>query len=150
MAPQRLQLESYLPYRLSILSNRVSSTIAKLYATQFGISIPQWRVIAVLGRYQECLAVQLVDYTQMDKVAVSRAVKSLLDNEFIKGEQSSDDRRKVHLTLTEKGKSTYNKIVPLVLDYETQLLDSLSSEQKQSLDDILSTLAEQALEMDQS
>ena len=45
----QLVLEDFLPYRLAILSNTVSGTIAETYAQRFGLTIPEWRVIAVLG-----------------------------------------------------------------------------------------------------
>ena len=45
----QLVLEQFLPYRLSILSNTVSNTIARDYRDLFGLNIPEWRVMAVLA-----------------------------------------------------------------------------------------------------
>ena len=45
----RLQLDSYLPYRLSVASNAVSGLIARAYEDRFGLSIPQWRLVCVLA-----------------------------------------------------------------------------------------------------
>ena len=73
-----LILEEFLPYRLSILSNTVSSSIASTYEKRFGLSIPEWRVIAVLGRFPGISAVEVAQRTMMDKVAVSRAVSKLI------------------------------------------------------------------------
>jgi len=44
-----LLLENFLPYRLSVLTNLVSSAIAGAYRERFGLSIPEWRVVAVLA-----------------------------------------------------------------------------------------------------
>ena len=58
-----LILENFLPYRLSILSNTVSSMIATTYNKRFGLSIPEWRVIAVLGRFPGLSAVEVAERT---------------------------------------------------------------------------------------
>jgi hypothetical protein len=44
-----LQLDDYAPYRLSVLSNIISRSVAQLYASQFELTIPEWRVMALLG-----------------------------------------------------------------------------------------------------
>ena len=51
-----LQLEHFLPYRLSVLSNRISQDIARLYGDRFGLGITEWRVVAVLGRHSDISA----------------------------------------------------------------------------------------------
>ena len=73
-----LVLEDFLPYRLSILSNRVSRAIAARYAKAFDLTIPEWRIIAVLGRRPGLTAKEVAEATEMDKVAVSRAVAKLV------------------------------------------------------------------------
>ena len=66
-----LQLDSYLPYRLSVASNAVSGLIARAYEDRFGLSIPQWRLICVLAEDGPATQGQLVARTVMDKVTVS-------------------------------------------------------------------------------
>ena len=46
-----LKLESFLPYRLSVLSNRVSAAIAQDYAERFDMTVPEWRTMAALGEH---------------------------------------------------------------------------------------------------
>src|SRR5262245_57639253 len=74
----RLHLEHFVPYRLSVLTNIVSQSIADAYEREFGLTIPQWRVVAVLARYPDLSAIEVGERTAMDKVAVSRAVQGLL------------------------------------------------------------------------
>ena len=78
MTSDLLDLEHFLPYRLSVLSNRISQDMASLYAERFNLSITEWRIIAILGRYPDLSANEVAERTAMDKVAVSRAVASLL------------------------------------------------------------------------
>ena len=80
-----LELEGFLPYRLSVLSNTVSQAIAAEYEQRFGLSVTEWRVMAVLGRYTGISAREVAERTAMDKVAVSRAVARLLESGRIGG-----------------------------------------------------------------
>lgn len=137
---QILELERFLPYRLSILSNRVSQTIANLYAARFGLAITEWRVMAVLGRYPDLSANQVAERTAMDKVAVSRAVAKLLERGLIQREIHGDDRRRSVLTLSEAGYSVYDEVVPMALDCERRLFECLSDEEHKALDAVIDKL----------
>ena len=85
-----LDLEHFLPYRLSVLSNRISQAIAAATrARRFGIGVTEWRVIAVLGRYPGLSAGAVAARTAMDKVAVSRAVARLLERELVERDDTT-------------------------------------------------------------
>jgi len=140
--PERviLELDRFLPYRLSVLSNRISSEIAALYEARFGVSVTEWRVMAVLGRYPNLSAMEVAEHTAMDKVAVSRAVNSLIDRGLLLRDIHSDDRRRSVLALSAAGFVIYDQIVPLALSYERQLLDSLSAAEVKRFDALLDAL----------
>lgn len=126
---KQLILEDFLPYRLSILSNTVSSTIASTYDKRFGLSIPEWRVIAVLGRFPGLSAVEVAERTLMDKVAVSRAVSKLLKSGRIDRQFADADRRRSILNLTEEGRRVHDEIAPLALKFEEDLLHGLDEDE---------------------
>ena len=98
-----LELERFLPYRLSVLSNRISQDIARLYAERFGLGITQWRILAVLGRYPDLSATQVAERTAMDKVAVSRAVAGLLEAGLLRRRAHGADRRRSELERSARG-----------------------------------------------
>ena len=52
--------------------------IAAAYFAHFGLTIPEWRVMAVLAANPGLSAAEVTARTAMDKVAVSRAVATLL------------------------------------------------------------------------
>ena len=89
-----LSLEHFLPYRLSVLANTVSSALAGAYALRFGLTIPQWRVIAVLARTPGLSAADVAERTAMDKVAVSRAVAGLARTGRLRRATAAGDRRR--------------------------------------------------------
>jgi DNA-binding MarR family transcriptional regulator len=138
----RLELDRFLPYRLSVLSNRVSQTIAGAYARRFGIGVTEWRVIAVLGRYPGLSANQVAARTAMDKVAVSRAVARLLARELLQRDTHDDDRRRSVLELSDAGYGIFDEVAPLALAYEQRLLAPLTDDERGQLDVLLQKLAD--------
>lgn len=135
-----LELERFLPYRLSLLSNRISQTIADLYAERFGIGVTEWRVIAVLGRFSGLSANEVAERTAMDKVAVSRAVARLLERGLIARDTHGDDRRRSVLALSDDGLDVHAQIAPLALDIEQRLLDGLDEGERDTLQRLLDKL----------
>jgi len=139
-----LILEDFLPYRLSILSNTVSSTIAGAYNKRFGLSIPEWHVIAVLGRFPGLSAVDVAERTQMDKVAVSRAVSKLIKTGRVDRQFADADRRRSILHLSDKGRKVHDEIAPLALKFEEDLLLGLSNKEIQTLNVLMERLLAKA------
>lgn len=135
-----LDLEHFLPYRLSVLSNTVSSALAGAYARRFGLTIPQWRVIAVLARSPGLSAAGVAERTAMDKVAVSRAVTGLVRAGRVRRALAAADRRRSVLSLTARGTQVYGRIIPLALAYERRLLAELSPAEQSQFDALLSRL----------
>ena len=139
-ASERLVLERFLPYRLSILSNRISRAIAKRYAKTFSLSVPEWRVIAVLGRRPGLTAREVAEATEMDKVAVSRAIARLVTARRVVAEIDATDARRQPLWLTPQGEKLHERIAPIALAAEEKLLASLSAREAMMLDGLVDKL----------
>lgn len=139
-----LVLEDFLPYRLSILSNRVSRAIAARYADTFGLTIPEWRIIAVLGRRPGLTAKEVAEATEMDKVAVSRAVAKLVESKRVAARADRDDARRQILSLTAQGESVHARIAPIALESEQRLLTALNAREREQLDALLDRLLDTA------
>ena len=136
-----LHLEHFLPYKLSVLTNRVSDAIARHYSERFNLSVPEWRVMAVLGGTSNLSAREVAGRTAMDKVQVSRAVASLIDARRVQRQSDPQDGRITRLSLTAKGRAIYEEIVPLALHLEAVLLSALSAEEKSQLDRLIEKLS---------
>ncbi len=141
-----LILEKFMPYRLARLSSTVSSTIARVYDKEFGLSIPEWRVIAILGRFPGLSAVEVAEQTFLDKVAVSRAVTKLLKSGRIDREFADADRRRSILNLSEKGRDVHDSVAKLALDFENNLLDGLDAAEIENFDKVMDKLLARALQ----
>lgn len=142
-----LELARFLPYRLSLLSNLVSGAIAARYSERFGLTIPQWRVMAVLAIEPGLSAADVAVRTAMDKVAVSRAVATLLRTGKLERRPDASDRRRSQLQLSDQGRHVYAEIVPIAREYESLLLDALDSTDRAALDRIWQRLFDRAREL---
>ncbi len=142
-----LDLNAFLPYRLSILSNMVSEAISRIYAERFGLSIPGWRVVAILAQHPGLSAGEAAVRTAMDKVAVSRAVAQLLEAGYLERQFADEDRRRSMLTLSAKGWGVYDQVVPLARRMEAALVESLSAQDRAAFDRLLARLTERALQL---
>jgi DNA-binding MarR family transcriptional regulator len=131
-ALQALELENFLPYRLSILAQLVSESLHDLYAEPFGLSVTQWRVMAALGRFAPLTASEVGQRIVMDKVAVSRAVASLKERGLVERATDRHDRRRVSLKLSNRGRAMHARIVPLALGYEDRLYKALGTDERRA------------------
>lgn len=134
---ERLRLDGYLPYRLSVASNAVSGLIARAYQDRFGLTIPQWRLICVLAEDGQAetgpggglTQAQVVARTVMDKVTVSRAAQGLVKRQLVSRSDHHADGRSHVLELTAEGRRLYADIAPLALAYEAALIAGLSPDE---------------------
>jgi DNA-binding MarR family transcriptional regulator len=117
-----LRLDNYLPYRLSVASNAVSRLIARAYEDRFGLTIPQWRLIAVLAEDGPLTQQSIGVRTVMDKVTVSRATQGLVKRRLVQRAPHDVDGRSHHLALSKEGERLYSEVAPVALEYEARLL----------------------------
>jgi DNA-binding MarR family transcriptional regulator len=144
LAPKaRLDLDRFLPYRLSVLTNRVSNAIARQYSERFGLTIPEWRVMAVLGGGPRLSAREVAERTAMDKVQVSRAVDGLVRARRVGRAADEADGRIQRLSLTPRGRAIYDEVVPLALHLEELFLSALRPDERRQLDLLMEKLARQ-------
>src|SRR5215475_8114045 len=133
-----LELEKFLPYRLSVLAQLVSESLHDLYAGPFGLTVTQWRVMAALGRFAPLTASDVGKRIVMDKVAVSRAVSGLMKRGLVERATDKADRRRASLRLSARGRAMHARIVPIALAYEAKLQEALSAEEAR----VFNTLAD--------
>ena len=141
---QILTLERYLPYRLSILSNRISANIADTYSDKFGLSVTEWRIMAVVGEYPNVSADEVSVKTQIEKSMLSRAITKLLQRNLLEREFDPKDKRRSMLRLTTTGLSVYDEVVPISYDYELQLLTCFNDTEKDQFGELIDRLYQQA------
>ncbi|HWL83113.1 MAG TPA: MarR family transcriptional regulator [Roseomonas sp.] len=136
-----LILQDFLPYRLSVVTEAVSGLFATHYQQRFGLSIPEWRVVAVVGQHGTASTQEVIERTGMDRVRVSRAVIRLADKGLLQRQPHPRDQRAQILRLSRKGRTVYGEIVPLARALQAALASALSEREQQQLLAILDKVA---------
>lgn len=131
--PDRLRLDAFLPYRLSIASNLVSSAIEQQYRALFGLRIPEWRLVAVLAEGSGMTQQALTHATRMDKVTVSRAAIALFDRALVTRAPNPGDQRSHLLSLSPAGRALYDEVAPKALEIEARIFGALDPAERMQL-----------------
>ncbi len=139
-----LNLETFLPYRLMMLAEQVSQSLSRLYGERYGLSNPEWRVMAALGQHGTLTSTEIGRNSRMHKTKVSRAVAELEGKGLLRRETSRADMRVAHLTLTETGSRTYFSLVPLALQFSDKLAGGLSEAERDVLERVLASLMQRS------
>jgi DNA-binding MarR family transcriptional regulator len=121
----KLDLERFLPYRLNRVSTAVSQAFRSVYGPHHDLTIPEWRVLATLGQFDQMGAKAIGAHSSMHKTKVSRAVRALEERRWLKRRESSEDRREEILTLTALGRTVYDDMVPRAAAFEKRILSAL-------------------------
>ena len=140
-----LRLDTFIPFRLSVTSNLVSETIASTYQALFGLTIPEWRLIAVIAEGDATTQQQVGRRTLMDKVTVSRATIALVDRALIERRPHPSDRRSQSLHLTASGRDLYTAIAPEALELERRIFASFDPGEVQTFRTMLVRVQEATL-----
>lgn len=126
-------LEDFAPYRIVTLGHAISGKLASAYADE-NLTIPEWRVLAVISQADAVAARDVVRRTPMDKMTVSRAVASLESKGFVARAPDAVDRRVTSLSLSKEGRALFDRVAALALTFETDMLSVLTPEEQEAFD----------------
>jgi DNA-binding MarR family transcriptional regulator len=137
MTKSKLHLDNFLPFRLSIASNLVSERIAQVYQSLFGLTIAEWRVIAVLAENSPITQQAICMRTSMDKVTISRAAIALAARKLIVRAPHKNDKRAHLLSLSPTGETLYANVAPKALEMERAIFEDFTDKERTLLIDLL-------------
>ena len=144
-AKRKLVLEEFAPYRIVALGHAISGRLARAYRDE-NITIPEWRVLAVIGEAAQVAARDVVRRTPMDKMTVSRAVASLEQKGFVSRAPDPEDKRVSALALSAEGRALFDRVAAMALDFEDDLLSTLEPEEAAAFRMVLEKLEARAHE----
>lgn len=119
------ELDHFLPYRLSVTAGRISRGFARLYESEAGLSIAEWRVMAHLQHEGSVSVREIHARVDMDKSKVSRAASRLEEAGLVQKLVSETDRRLISLSLTEQGDALMQRLLKIATDYQAELVAEL-------------------------
>ncbi len=116
-------------------------TIGCKIAAQYGLQLAEMNVIDILGKYGPLTMGELSRATFIAPSSTTRTVKQLEACDLVKRQRSRESGRVVHVALTRRGKSLFNKSYPAILDSVQQELGrSLNFDDRLKLADLLQRL----------
>jgi DNA-binding MarR family transcriptional regulator len=144
---EHFNLENFLPFRLNVLAQEVSERLSEIYAKRFSLDIPQWRILANLASRGEMTAQEVAFVTFSHKSTISRAVAELEIRKLIERTTSTKDKRAFAMGLTPKGRKMFEQLLPLVLEFEQNLMNKLAATERAMLIEGLAALEREILPM---
>jgi DNA-binding MarR family transcriptional regulator len=144
-----MNLQVFLPYRLAVVSEAVSRSLAAVYAQRFKLSRDEWRVLAALALRDDIKSTELGALTTLDKMQLSRALMRMERDGLLEREPDSADRRNLVVRLLPAGRALYRKIVPMAQAREAYLLESLDAQERAALTSALDKLLDRARQLQQ-
>jgi DNA-binding MarR family transcriptional regulator len=142
-----LKLEKFLPYRLNVVATLVSQALSRIYADRYGIGVPEWRVLVTLGQYGMMTGKAIGAHSHMHKTKVSRAVALLEDRKLLARRANRADLREAFLTLTPAGRTMYDDLAPIALDFATRLCQVMEPAERAAFERTVDRLTERAAKL---
>jgi DNA-binding MarR family transcriptional regulator len=134
-------LEAFLPYRLAVLAADVSRAFSIVYADRYDLTVAEWRILANLGAVGPLLAGDIARRSNLDKPKVTRALHRLKARGLIVRVIDKSDRRQAEVRLSAAGQRMFRAIVPDAQAWASDLMQSLTVQQRLAFADCLSALA---------
>ena len=138
-----LQLGDFLPHRLNVLSSLVSQALTQVYG-QYGIGIPEWRVLVSLGQFGIMTGKAIGARTHMHKTKVSRAVAQLEQRKYLVRRTNRSDLREAFLSLTPAGRAVYEELAPRALEFTARLSEAVTPDDRAAFDRAVKQLTQRS------
>ena len=140
MTSNDFTLSEFLPYKLSVLSTRVSKMLSKVYGEEHGLSMPEWRVLVHVAQREKMSVREIHDSVYLEKPSVSRAVAKLEKAGLLAKSICDKDHRLVEIEVTDAGLELFHSIVPEALSFEAALVSAFSDEERDQLNNLMERL----------
>jgi len=137
-------LEGLVSFRLRLLANLYTKASASAYERGFGLTLNEWRIIALLSSGGKLSISRLADQAQFDRGLTTRVIATLIQHQFVKKERDSQDGRGEIASLTVQGQELVSEVTPLAAQRNEELLSCLTKNERVIFDGILNKLTDQA------
>jgi len=136
-----LHIEDFLTFRITRLSNALRNNLTKRYLEEFDVSLPEWRLLALITRFSPLRFAELTSRSSMDKGQVSRTLQIMTKRGWIKmkavsqrGSRSAEAlAAPVVVSVTAKGKAFYEAVLPAAQRRQAEALATLSKSERLAL-----------------
>ena len=136
-SPIAIDMDAFVPAALTNLAQKIAAAASATYRPRFGVGITDWRILALLAGEPWIAPVRICEATGLDKAAVSRSLRDLVNAGLIEVQKSPPNRRRLPVALTAKGLAVHDRIVSVALLRQEQLLRGFSPEEREQLRDFI-------------
>ena len=122
---QKPSITDLLSTRLLRLSNTLALYSSRRYRQQFGVTLPEWRVMSIVAARDGTTARDISRELATDKAWVGLSVKSLARRGFLTRSADKQDTRRVLLSLTRQGRQMHDAIISVARQRQRRLRAAL-------------------------
>jgi len=138
-------IRELLSYRLHQVANLLSRGAEMRYRREFGVSLWEWRTVALLGGAEQAQSLnELARAAGVDKSQMSRVVAGLAKKKIVVRAADASDGRGIRLSLTARGRVLYRKLIQAAAERNDAFVGCLSAKERVALDAIMAKLALEA------
>lgn len=135
---EKLEVHEFPTFMVLRLATLTKNTLTRRYLDPFGISLPEWRLLALVARYDSLLFSEITTGSSMDKGQVSRTLKAIHRKGLVSLDAvPSDDKPRsssisprLQVAISPKGRALFNRILPASRSWQARLIDSMSLEER--------------------
>jgi DNA-binding MarR family transcriptional regulator len=149
-AGSRAEIRDLISFRIHAVANQISRGAALAYRREFGVSLMEWRTLALLGAQSPLSQGELARHGGLDKGQMSRVVAGLVARDLVAREPDPADARGVRLALTRAGRRTYEGLIAAANRRNDALAAALAPHEHRQLDRMLERLAARARQLTQA
>ena len=138
-------IKELLSYRLHRVANLLSRGAEMRYRREFGVSLWEWRTVALLGGEGKPQSLNdLARAAGMDKSQMSRVVSGLTRRRIVLRGIDANDGRGIRLSLASLGKTLYQKLIRAAAERNDTFLGCLTAQERKHLEQAMTKLAHEA------
>ena len=131
--PAPRPLTQFLTYRILRLHHALNAQAVAILTEVSGISLGQWRILAMVGSGGALTARDVARRTGFDPAFISRTVRSLEETGLLRTARSDVDRRVMTLELTARGAELHDRTLPFMQARQEALLAALAPEERDAI-----------------
>ncbi len=146
MAKEETQISEPVRDQLWILMNLTARPFASRFAAKFHLNLTEWRILRIVARNPGATAQEVTDYSGLDKMSVSRAVRALESNGQL-ARHGASTGRSLQLRPTAKGLKAYQEILAMAQRRDQQIYGQLSAAEAVAFEAVLTKLIVRAREV---
>lgn len=130
------------PGKLISMIYRKNQVFWAQYLKEYDITSAEYPVLIALNKSDAITQEEIAACLSIDKSAVTRVIKSLLEKGFIERKKDHEDLRCNRIYLTEKGHAAWKPIKEGMEEWHRIISDHLNSDEVQEVTRILSQMAD--------